>query len=198
MIRHIRGTVATAGLTSVVVDVHGVGYLIYTTAKSSLVQGDEVTLFTHLAVRENAMDLYGFQTQEELSFFELLLTLPKIGPKSAMQILSQADLDLLRNAILSQDAAHLSKMSGIGKKTAEKVVLGLKDAFDDIGYGMTSSQNDILARNNPTFASDTIDALITLGYPQADARKAVQQLISEKPEITKVNDAIKEVLKILG
>lgn len=198
MIRHIRGVVVSTGLTSVVIDVNGIGYLIYTTAKTSIAQGEESMLFTHLAVRENALDLYGFQTHEELSFFELLLTLPKIGPKSAMQILSQADLDLLGNAILSQDAAHLSKMSGIGKKTAEKIVLGLKDAFDDIGYGTTSSSNDILARNNPTFASDTIDALITLGYPQADARKAVQQLISEKPEIVKINDAIREVLKILG
>jgi len=198
MIRHISGNVSNTALTNVIVDVQGIGYLIYTTSRTSFVRGEQVTLYTHLAVRETAMDLYGFLSEEELSFFELLLTLPKIGPKSAMQILSQADLDLLGNAILSQDAAHLSKMSGIGKKTAEKIVLGLKDAFDDIGYGTTSSSNDILARNNPTFASDTIDALITLGYPQADARKAVQQLISEKPEIVKINDAIREVLKILG
>lgn len=197
MIRLIRGTVADAQPTHVVVDVNGVGYLVYTTAKTGCSINEHITLFTHLAVRENALDLYGFKTTEELSFFELLLTLPKIGPKSALQILSQADISLLQNAILSQDATHLSKMSGISKKTAEKVVLGLKDAFDTVEYNYGDSTTTPTTEQS-AFTSDTIDALITLGYPQSDARKAVQQLLTEKPEITKVNDAIKEVLKILG
>jgi Holliday junction DNA helicase RuvA len=158
---------------------------------------EPITLHTHLAVRETALDLYGFQDQGELSFFELLLTLPKIGPKSAMQILSQADVSLLKTTILSQDPTHLSKMSGISKKTAEKIVLGLKDAFDaDLYQGVRDESAEALVQS--AFVSDTIDALITLGYPQADARKAVQQLLAEKPHITKANDAIKEVLKILG
>ena len=121
MIRHVRGTVAIAELGHIVVDVNGIGYLVYTTAKTGVVLGEEILLYTHHAVRENAADLYGFTTLEELSFFELLLTLPKIGPKSALQILSQADVRLLQGAILSQDASHLSKMSGISKKTAEKI-----------------------------------------------------------------------------
>jgi Holliday junction DNA helicase RuvA len=197
MIRHISGIVALAHPTYVVIDVQGVGYLLYTTAKTGCAIGEALTLHTHLAVRETAMDLYGFTTLEELSFFELLLTLPKVGPKTALQILSQADVVLLQGAILSQDAAHLSKMSGISKKTAEKIVLGLKDAFDTVGY---SYGNDLQPASSvqSAFTSDTIDALITLGYPQSDARKAVQQLLTEKPEIVKVNEAIKEVLKILG
>lgn len=197
MIRHIKGEVTQASPTHVVVDVGGVGYLIYTTTKTAVVPKEQVLFYTHLAVRENAMDLYGFLSLQELSFFELLLTLPKIGPKSALQILSQAEVSLLQNAILSQDAVHLSKMSGISKKTAEKVVLGLKDAFENFAYekNVESSKEQ---GQDPTFASDTIDALITLGYPQADARKAVQQLIIDKPNITKVSEAIKEVLKILG
>jgi len=197
MIRHIKGTVTSAEPGFVVIDVHGVGYLIFTTAKTGISVDSETKLYTHHAVRETASDLYGFTTQEELSFFELLLTLPKIGPKSALQILSQADVTLLQSAILSQDASHLSKMSGISKKTAEKIILGLKDAFDTIGY----SYGDTLSpqtQDQSTFASDTIDALIALGYPQVDARKAVQLLMTEKPEVTKVNDAIKEVLKILA
>lgn len=196
MIRHIRGKVSDIHPTHVVIDVQGVGYFIYTTAKTRCIIGEELTLHTHLAVRENAMDLYGFTTATELSFFELLLTLPKIGPKSALQILSQADVSLLQNAILSQDASHLSKMSGISKKTAEKIVLGLKDAFDSVEYEYGTDANQTTTQQS-AFISDTIDALITLGYPQADARKAVQQLLSEKPEITKVNEAIKEVLKLL-
>lgn len=197
MIRHIKGTVAFVHPLYIVIDVAGVGYLVYTTAKTSFELNEEIMLHTHLAVRENALDLYGFTTAEELSFFALLLTLPKIGPKSALQILSQAEVSLLQNTILSQDPTHLSKMSGITKKTAEKIVLGLKDAFDAVAYSYgTDTQPSTLQQS--AFTSDTIDALITLGYPQADARKAVQQLMLEKPEIVKVTDAIREVLKILG
>lgn len=198
MIRHISGTVTDVAPSRVVIDVNGVGYHIFTTARTGCAVHEQLTLHTHLAVRENAMDLYGFTTLEELSFFELLLTLPKIGPKSALQILAQADTELLRNTILSQDAVHLSKMSGIGKKTAEKIVLGLKDVFEDFNFTDKTQATSVGSKEQASFASDTIDALITLGYPQSDARKAVQQLLVEKPEISKVNDAIKEVLKILG
>jgi Holliday junction DNA helicase RuvA len=197
MIRQIRGDVADTHPTHIVVDVHGVGYLIYTTAKTAFPIGEEVTLYTYLAVRETALDLYGFTSKDELSFFELLLTLPKVGPKTAMQILSQADIQLLQNTIISQDAAHLSKMSGMSKKTAEKIVLGLKDKFEETLY--TRDEHGVTHSSEKTsFMSDTIDALITLGYPQADARKVVQQIITEKPEITKANDAIRDALKLLG
>jgi Holliday junction DNA helicase RuvA len=199
MIRHIRGTVSIVEPTYAVVDVHGIGYLVYITGRTHLMQNEEAHLYTYLAVRENALDLYGFTTLEELHFFELLLQLPKIGPKSALQILSQADTSLLQSAILSQDPAHLSKMSGITKKTAEKIVLGLKDIFETHAYAYgNKSGTDAVSQANALFTSDTIDALVTLGYPQADARKAVQQLLNEKPHITNVNDAIKEVLRILG
>ena len=199
MIRHIRGTVSIVEPAYAVIDVHGIGYLVYITTRTHLVPLQEAQLYTYLAVRENALDLYGFTSREELSFFELLLQLPKIGPKSALQILSQADTALLQSAILSQDAGHLSKMSGITKKTAEKIVLGLKDIFDAHAYtyGGTTPQTE-LEQTHALFTSDTIDALVTLGYPQADARKVVQQLLAEKPHITNVNDAIKEVLRILG
>ncbi len=197
MIRRIRGIAVETHPTFIVVDVGGVGYLLYTTTKTAVEEGSEVTLFTHLAVRENALDLYGFATQQELSFFELLLTLPKVGPKSAIQILSQADIHLLQNAILSQDATHLSKMSGISKKTAEKIVLGLKDSFEGhyLEHGDQSHPNN---GEQNALLSDTIDALVTLGYPQADARKTVQQILSERTDITTANDAIKEALKKLG
>ncbi len=199
MIRHIRGTVSHVEPAYAVIDVHGIGYLVYITTRTHLVPAQETHLYTYLAVRETALDLYGFTTMEELSFFELLLQLPKIGPKSALQILSQADTSLLQSAIISQDAGHLSKMSGITKKTAEKIVLGLKDIFDAHAY--TYGKSDAMSdqeQSHALFTSDTIDALVTLGYQQADARKAVQQLLTEKPHISNVNDAIKEVLRILG
>lgn len=195
MIRQIRGMISIAHPTYVVVDVNGVGYLVYTTTHAGFTGGQEVLLYTYLAVRENALDLYGFSTQQELSFFEQLLTLPKIGPKSAMQILSQADIALLQSAVISQDPDHLSKMSGISKKTAEKIVIGLKDAFE--GYELTSDGAPSVDAP-PSFSSDAIDALVTLGYPQADARKAIQKLLADKPQITNTNDAIREALKLLG
>src|SRR5690606_3850094 len=108
-----------------VLDVHGIGYLVFISGKTTYTHGDQCTLFTHLAVRENALDLYGFSTRDELSVFEALIKIPKIGPKTAIQILSQTDLTTLSRAVSSDDASYLSKMSGIGKKSAEKIVAGL-------------------------------------------------------------------------
>jgi holliday junction DNA helicase RuvA len=192
MIRHLCGTVTQTHPTYIVLDVGGVGYRIFTNINTAYEPEEKICIHTHLAVRENAMDLYGFATQEALSFFELLLTLPKVGPKTAMQILSQADIALLQNTILSQDAAHLSKMSGLSKKTAEKIVLGLKDTFDTVAY--TLQQDNTHSSSN---TSDAIDALITLGYPQSDARKVVQQILTEKPQYTNTNDIIKAALQYL-
>jgi len=193
----ITGTVADIHEPSVVIDVHGVGYHIFTPSATSYSLDTEVKLFTHLAVRETALDLYGFTTRDELGLFELLLGLPKIGPKSAIQIMSQADEELLKTAIRNEDSAYLSKMSGIGKKTAEKIVLGLKDKFEDYTGAHKTGNAEIDGKNNLQ-TSDAIDALISLGYPQSDARKVVHQLISEKPEINHVNDVVKEALRILG
>ncbi len=190
MIRKLGGKLAEILEGAVVIDVNGVGYLVATNqlpTNSKL--GNEITLHTYLAVRENALDLYGFSTRDELEIFELLITLPKIGPKSALQILSQADIELLKKAVLNNDATYLSKMSGIGKKTAEKIVLELGDKFAKrfdtaVAIGQTGNSD----------ASDVIDALVTLGYPLSDARSIVQKL---PPDIS-ANDAIKEALRQLG
>jgi Holliday junction DNA helicase RuvA len=195
MIRQLRGTVSDRTEKSVVIDVQGVGYLVRTTAPGTLFPIEsEITLHTYLAVRETALDLYGFQTLDELDVFELLLTLPKIGPKSALQILTQADIALLKEAVAKDDPVYLSKISGIGKKSAEKIVVGLKDKLELLGsYGNTEIVAN--AENAGAHTNDTIDALIALGYPPNDARKAVQQL---PPEITNANDAVKAALKQLS
>lgn len=190
MIRQLTGTIAFTEDGAVVLDVAGVGYLIKTSRIPTTTTPQEtITLYTHLAVRETALDLYGFSTRDELEIFELLLTLPKIGPRSAMQIMSQADIELLKKAVLTNDATYLSKMSGIGKKTAEKIVHELSDKFADLfdmgaAIGQPASQE----------ASDVIDALVALGYALPDARSAVQKL----PEGMDTNQAIREALKQLG
>lgn len=191
MIRSITGTITDATLTTIVLDVHGIGYLVHTARLTNTVLGSTITLWTHLAVRETALDLYGFSTRDELELFELLLTLPKIGPKSAQQILTQADSELLKKAVLEDDPIYLSKMSGLGKKTAEKVVAGLKESFAKHGFVALSDRPETSA----IYISDAIDALVALGYPQSDARQAIQQL---PPNISSANEAVREALKQLG
>ena len=195
MIRHLTGRVIDASPTSVVLDVAGVGYLVYTTNPGTNFARDcDVSLWIYQAVRETALDLYGFTTRDELEIFELLLTLPKVGPKSAAGILAQADIELLKKAVLENDASYLSKMSGIGKKTAEKIVLELKDKFADLG-GFEAGAEGAGQSTDNAMISDTIDALVSLGYPQADARKVVQQL---PPDIENANDAVRAALKVLS
>jgi len=196
MIRHIRGTISDIEEGQVIVDVGGVGYLIYVHIPSDQFSLDQETTFhIHMAVRETAMDLYGFSTRDELELFTILLTLPKIGPKSALQIMQKADLELLKSSVLSQDAVHLSKISGIGKKTAEKIVLGLKDSFEHFAGTYTADSTTDGTSSIRAYTTDAIDALISLGYPQTDARKAIQQL---PEEVTTANEAVRMALKELG
>lgn len=192
MIRHLTGTVIAASPSDVILDVNGVGYLVFTT-KSDYRIDSTASFWTYLAVRETALDLFGFATRDELDVFILLLTLPKIGPKSAAGILAQADIELLKKAVREEDATYLSKMSGIGKKSAEKIVLGLKEKLD--GIGIQKDAAGYTAGSETNMVSDTIDALISLGYPHADARRAVQQLPAD---IENANDAVRAALKLLS
>jgi len=193
MIRQLSGTVSHTSEDSVIINIHGVGYLVHTTVPgTSFEVGSTITLYTYLAVKDTALDLYGFKLLDELDIFELLVSLPKIGPKSAQQILAQADIELLKQSVVNEDPEYLSKMSGIGKKSAEKIVLGLKEKLDLLPQHTDGSTTpgDVASHTN-----DTMDALITLGYSPQDARKALQQL---PPDITNTNDAVRAALKILS
>ncbi len=183
----LTGVVSDIRLGRIVLDVHGVGYLvaIQNGRAEGLAIGNALSLHTYLAVREDALDLYGFFSLDDLEMFEMLIDLPKIGPKSAMQILSQADIELIKKAVASEDPVYLSKMSGIGKKSAEKIVMGLKDKFEG---------NDMVAPGEHG-NSDAIDALVTLGYSQKEARDAVQRI---DPSIKNTNDRVKEALRSLS
>jgi len=183
----LTGIIADLTMGSVVVDIGGVGYLV--SLQSGYTQdlkiGETLSLHTYLAVREDSLTLYGFFSRDDLAMFEHLIDLPKIGPKSALQILSQASPELIKKTVASHDFEHLSKMSGIGKKTAEKIVVGLKDIFGSGAFlGMGEQGN-----------SDVIDALTTLGYSQKEARDAVQKL---DPTITDTNARIKEALRVIS
>lgn len=189
MIRMLTGRIAAVTDTGVVLDVRGVGYLVYTTSPSLFDLDSHHTLHTYLAVRETALDLYGFTTESELALFSLLLQVPKVGPKSALHILSQANPALLIESISANDAGRLHKVSGIGKKTAENVVQYLHDKIDTLS---THTRSEHPATMN-TKKSDAIDALVSLGYELTNARQAVQQYGEE----LSVNELITKALKEL-
>lgn len=194
MIRQLRGTAIDIGNNYVVLDVGGVGYQVYTPKPTSFLLSGTYVFFTHLAVRENAMDLYGFPDRDSLQLFELLIDLPKIGPKSALQFLTQADVMVMKEAVANNDAGYLSKVSGIGKKSAEKIVAGLKDKFDyatDNGVGGLGSQIPA------THTSDTIDALISLGYPPQEARRVVIEVTTVNADLTSSAEIVKLALRRL-
>lgn len=188
MIARLEGVVVEAAGGVVVLAVGGVGYKIAIPRTCDVNVGDETMLHTYLAVRETALDLYGFTSREDLTMFELLLTLPQVGPKSALQILDQADVALITKAVTNDDAPYLSKMSGIGKKSAEKIVMGLKDKLD--GFAISEK---ISAPHSGD--SDLVDALVALGYSERDARSALQNVSSD---ISDTNARIKEALKVLS
>ncbi len=183
----LTGKIADVRVSNVIVDVGGVGYLVALQAGrgAELKLDAAISLHTYLAVREDSLNLYGFFSRDDLEMFELLIELPKIGPKSALQILSQADVELLKKSVASEDPVFLSKMSGMGKKTAEKIVLGLKDKFE--GMEDTGGTHE--------GTGDVIDALLTLGYSQKEARDAVQRI---DPSIVDTNARVKEALRSLS
>jgi Holliday junction DNA helicase RuvA len=193
----IRGTIAHLDLNAVVIDVGGVGYHVHVTVPTEqFVLGSVCCFHTYLAVRENALDLYGFLDRDTLDIFELLINLPKIGPRSAQQILTQADTALLRQAVQQGDASYLSKMSGIGKKSAEKIVAGLREKFENYDPALVPQGDS--TDTEVSYARDTIDALVALGYPLDEARRAVRQLAERHPEITDSAAALKFALRQLS
>lgn len=186
MIGHLKGNVLSQDLKSLILDVNGVGYKVFTNTPLLASQiGQPLSLWTYLAVKENALDLYGFSTQDELHFFELLMTVSGIGPKSAMGILSAATLANLRHAISTGDTSHLTKVSGVGKKNAEKIVLELKDKLDGLTVDITVSMSSDV---------DALEALKSLGYGEREARDALKKV----SDISDTGEKVKKALKLLS
>ena len=170
MIGRIQGQLIESNPPHVLVDVHGVGYEIdvpMSTFYNLPNQGSEVTLLTHMIVREDAQLLYGFLTAEERETFRILLKVSGIGARTALAVLSGLSVADLVNAVALQDAAILTRVPGIGKKTAERLILELKDKLT----GALPSGSGLSAINSVT--SDIINALIGLGYTDSEARGAV-------------------------
>jgi len=189
MIRQLTGTITHIEDNTLILDVNGVGYLIYTPTHTTIhTQGAEAMMHTYLAVRETALDLYGFTTSVERRLFELLLSVPKVGPKSALAIMCQASPTLLIEQIANKEPAQLQKLSGIGKKTCENVVNHLHEKLGELAEHVTPS-SPLDAKQ-----TDAIDALVALGYDAASARATVQSLNTDE---NSVNDIITKALQKL-
>jgi len=191
MIGYLRGKLKYKNDRFIILDVAGVGYQIFITNQALEEIGDkeDIELYTYLYVRESTQELYGFLRYEEKEFFEQLLGISKVGPKGALGILNVASLDTIKKAIIHGDPAILMKVSGIGKKTAERVVVELKNKIDVVGIDESKVSPSDIGDNA------AIDALVGLGYSASEAREALKEV---DKEITDIEKRIKEALKILG
>lgn len=190
MIAHIKGTVAEKFNNSVIVDVHGVGYEITLTVLDydNVKLGDEIKLYTYHSIRENAEELYGFSSLAAKKLFELLISVQGIGPKAAIAILSLAQPEEVRNAIANADAAFVSKASGVGKKSAERVIVDLRDK---VGIPSHYGATEVVSTSVKNEPDEALDALIALGFPLKEATAALEKVDKTLP----VEERIKLALK---
>ena len=188
MIASLAGTVRHKDLNAIVVDVSGVGYrvLVPTDVALEATLSQPILLWTHLAVRETSLDLFGFLEKEALEMFELLITISGIGPKTALGILNVASPLTLRQAVGSSDTSYLTRVSGIGKKNAEKIVLELKDKLV-----LRDGDKPLNARSE----GDALEALVSLGYSERDARDALKKV---SKEVESASERVKAALKVLA
>jgi holliday junction DNA helicase RuvA len=192
MIRTIKGEVSLIGDNYVVVEVGGLGYQVFiTNNRLKPTPGDNIDLYTHLVVKENALDLYGFEQKIELDFFELLMTVPKIGPKSALQILNQAEVGLIGGAILEQDPERLHKLSGLTKKTATNLVNHLAGKIDHLAESLAHPLSETSRLSQAQL--DAVDALITLGYDPKEAHDYVTKADQNSDTKSIIQSALKQM-----
>lgn len=189
MIGALTGTVREVWSDALLLDVHGVGYRVSVLPSllADVKRGAPLSLVTHLQVREDDLALYGFAARAELAFFRMLLDVPGVGPKSAMSILAIASAEMLVRAISSGDASLLIKVSGVGRKTAERIVVELKTRLE--------RDYPLLAGRGATPHAEVVEALVVLGYTLAQAREATRNLPAD---VASVEEGIRSALQALG
>lgn len=199
MYAYIKGTLEEIGEGWLVIDNHGIGYQIQ--APANIVDylpsmGDEVKIYTYLHVKEDAMSLFGFLTKDDLKVFQLLLGVNGIGPKGALAILSVMTTDNLRFAVIGGDSKAIAKAPGIGAKTAQRIILELKDKLnlEDVFEEKTAiSQSSIPQSETKTVKNEAVAALVALGYSSSEALSVVSKI--EITETDSVEDVLKAALK---
>ena len=201
MITFLQGILSESLPTQIVMDVGGVGYQVFIPLSSYdrlPGVGSSVRVLTHLQVREDAHILYGFMSIPERDLFRLLVnTVSGIGPKIALAVLSGMSVTAFKSAVVTGDIASLSKISGVGKKTAERVVLELRDKLG-VAATWEAASSSHAPSPEEVAVSDAVLALISLGYKQVDAHKAVKQVFKGNGETPKPEDLVRLSLKILA
>ncbi len=189
MIGYLSGKIVIVKEKYIILDVQGVGYKVFlsTSTTQSLTEGDMINLWIYTAVREDTLDLFGFLQELDQEIFELLLNVSGIGPKSALGILSVADIGSLAHAIKNENVAYLTQVSGIGKKTAEKIVIELKDKMEKLTLEYQSNKSDNVR--------DVIDALLAMGYHEKNIRGALRSIDDSGMNTSEI---IREALRVLG
>jgi len=191
MIAHLSGAIAEKfGAGSVVVDVHGVGYEVSVSAGDfeAVALNQDVKFYTYHHVREQAEELFGFSSLAAKKLFEMLIIVQGVGPKAALAILSLGDAEQVRNAIANADSAFVQKAAGIGKKTAERVVV---DLSDKVGLPAHYGRADTPVQTELNTSDEALEALMALGYTLADATKALENVDTNLPTAQRVTEALK-------
>lgn len=190
MIAHVFGVVAEKFNSSVIIDVGGVGYEVAVPLGDydKLTLDAKVKLYTYHHVREQSQDLFGFSSLAAKKLFELLITVQGVGPKAALAILGLGDVEIVRNAIANSDAAFVQKATGVGKKTAERVII---DLSDKVGLPTYYGRKDDPVQTELNTADEALEALMALGYTLADATKALEGVDVNLPTGQRVSEALK-------
>ena len=192
MIAHLSGTIAEKfGAGSIVIDVRGVGYEVSVSAGDfeAVVLGQDAKFYTYHHVREQAEELFGFSSLAAKKLFEMLITVQGVGPKAALAILSLGDAKHVRNAIANADSAFVQKAAGVGKKTAERVVV---DLSDKVGLPTQYGRADTPVQVELNTSDEALEALMALGYTLADATKALEKVDANLPTAQRVTEALKK------
>ncbi|MBI5807468.1 MAG: Holliday junction branch migration protein RuvA [Ignavibacteriales bacterium] len=194
MIGFIKGKILDKKPTKLLIDVNGVGYLINISINTfeKINEQEEVALFTHLHVKEDALDLYGFYSIAEKEMFELLISISGIGPKSAQSILSGIQIEDLKEALKTANISRLISIPGIGRKTAERMMIELRDKVDSV-----SIDSEKVSTTSSSVRNDAIAALVNLGYNQKVSERIIRAILDLKPNST-IEDLIREALTNLN
>ena len=191
MIAHVFGKVAEKFNGSLVVDVHGVGYevSVATNDFDAVILDQEVKFYTYHHVREQSEELFGFSSLAAKKLFEMLITVQGVGPKAALSILSLGDAEQVRNAIANADSGFVQKATGVGKKTAERVVV---DLSDKVGLPTHYGRTEAPLQTELNTSDEALEALMALGYTLADATKALENVDINLPTSQRVTEALKK------
>ena len=196
MITSIKGILTEISPTNITIESNGIGYgiLISLSSFDRLPKvGSECKILTYLHVREDILQLYGFMTHEERGLFKMLITISGIGPKTALTILSGMTLENLKGAIASGNTEMLNKIPGIGKKTAQRIIIELKEKMG----GVSIKTSKPILKEDAIILNDAISALVNLGYKQGSAQTAVEKAMAEETGKIQLEDLLKKALKCL-